>query len=367
VWLVALRLTVLAALAVSAVLYVQYVNPAQATFCGVGSGCETVRRSAFGYFGSRFVSLPLLGLAAYGTLLWVSVRAPGSPWVLRLAAVGGAGSAVLLGIQAFVVEAFCSLCVGVDVAALAAPLFAWLAARGGGARAEDPLREWAWGAVAALAVVAPFVWVQVKPVPPVPDVIRALYVPGKVTVVEFADFECPFCRRLHPVLKEVLGEYPKEQIHFVRKHVPLESHEHSDEAARAVVCAEKDGKAELLADVLVTIDLSDEAIRKAALGVGVAGDAFDRCVRSPEAEARLAADTRLLQEAGMQGLPTTYIGGKRLLGLASAPALRDAIDRALRGETDKGVPLPAFLGLLGALFGGVVWLGRVRRGKIGHE
>src|SRR6185503_6117111 len=95
-------------------------------------------------------------------------------------------------------------------------------------------------------------------------VVRAVYEPGKINVVEFADFECPYCRALHPVLKRVIQDYPADRVHFVRKHVPLEMHELARPAARAAVCTEEQGKGEAMADALVQAELSEAAIRRAA-------------------------------------------------------------------------------------------------------
>jgi protein-disulfide isomerase/uncharacterized membrane protein len=367
-WLVLTRAAVLLALVASAALYAQYLNPAQASFCGHGGGCEAVRRSGLGYFfGNRLLSVPLVGLVAYGTVLVVSVRSPRSRATLRLTAAGALIAVLLVAVQALYVHAFCWLCLVVDLSAVAAALFAGCDARGTGPELpgrRDPLRRAAWFALGSLAVATPLVWVRVKPQPPVPDVIRALYVPGKVNVVEFQDFECPFCRALYPILKRVLADYPPGEVHFVRKQVPLESHEEARPAARADVCAEEQGKGDALADKLVEIDLSASTIRRAALETGVDPERFDRCLASPDPDARIDADVATLKAAGMEGLPTTYIGGKRLLGLVSEAAVRDAMDRAARGEEERGVPGPIYLALAIALALAAGWLGRSSRATV---
>jgi protein-disulfide isomerase len=231
----------------------------------------------------------------------------------------------------------------------------------------DPLRTVAWVSLAVLVVAAPAAWARVKPAPPVPDVIRAVYQPGVVNVVEFADFECPYCRAFHSVLQGVIADYPKGKIRFVRKHAPLPSHERALPAARADVCAEAQGRGEELAARLVQIEPSPAANRRAALEVGVDPARFDQCMAGSDPDRRIDADSRLLERAGMLGLPTTYIEGKRLLGAVSDVAVRDAIDRALRGESNSGVPgsiyWPAALALLCA----AAWLGRASRATLVHE
>jgi protein-disulfide isomerase len=320
----------------------------------------------FGYFRSRFLSMPLVGLVAYATVFVVSLLWPNGKALQMLAFAGGAMGLGLLYTQAFVLHAFCWLCSVVDVAALAAAAaaFAHQTATTEPEHFIDPLQRRAWGALLVLAIGAPLLWPVVKPAPPVPLVIVAGYVPEKINVIEFADFECPFCRKLHPLLKGVIESYPPGSVHFVRKQVPLEMHPDAKPAARAAICAEAQGKGEKLADRLVEIELSASAVRRAAVEVGVDAGAFDRCLASPDPDKRIAADTKLLEDAGMEGLPTTYVGGKRLLGVVSEAALRDAFDRAARNEKSGGVPGWLYIAMVIALAAAATWSGRSPRGSL---
>jgi protein-disulfide isomerase len=357
-WLVLCRTAVLVAIAASAALYVQYLDPADAAFCGLDSGCEAVRKSGFSYFGSPLLSVPLVGLVAYGSVLALSLFAPRSKVTLNLIFAGGAAAVLLIAAQAFYVHAFCWLCLVVDSSAILAAALAAASARGDGG--TEPLPWWTWAGLAGLAVAAAPGWAASKPAPPVPSQIRALYVPDKINVVEFADFECPFCRAYHPVLEGVIKSYPPGEVHLVRKHVPLGAHE---QAARAVICAEQQGKAEELGDRLVQIELSPTAIHRAAIEIGVDGAKLDRCLATSDPDRRIEADTKLLVEVGMQGLPTTYVGGKRLLGAVSEDAVRDAFERAKRGSSG-GVPGPLYAAALVAAVAGLVWLGRRTHGTV---
>lgn len=367
-WVVPCRAAVLVAIAGSAALYMQYLDPADAAFCGLKSGCEAVRKSRLGYFfGSPLLSMPLIGLVAYGTVLAASVFAPRSKATLYLLYAGGVSSAALIAAQAFYVHAFCWLCSAVDLAGILAAVFAAAGAKTAQDDGDaDPLHQWTWGGLALVAVAAAPGWIAVKPAPPVPSQIRALYVPGKINVVEFADFECPFCRKYHSVLKDVLKSYPPEEVHFVRKHVPLQAHEEARPAARAVICAEQQTKGEELADRLVTIELSPTAVHRAAVEVGVDGAKLDSCLGTSEPDRRIEADTKLLQDVGMEGLPTTYVGGKRLLGAVPEDAVRNAFEHAQRNKGDGpgGVPGPIYAGALLVVIAGGVWLGRRSRGTV---
>src|SRR5262245_47156542 len=107
VWLVLSRVAALVAIAASTAPYVQYLDPADAPFCGLDSGCEAVRRSDFSYFGgSPFLSVPLVGLLAYLSVLVASLWRPRSLLTRGLFWMGGLLGAALFALQAFYVKAF---------------------------------------------------------------------------------------------------------------------------------------------------------------------------------------------------------------------------------------------------------------------
>jgi protein-disulfide isomerase len=374
------QLCICVALAASAALYVHYLSPLDSGYCGPSSGCEAARRSGLSYFfGSRFVSLPLFSLVAFGGLLALSVRRPSAQtgpgeargfaalWnepSIALFAASGLGAIIglgLMGYQAFVLQQFCWLCMIVDIAAVGAALFAFLAARSrhGAEPAASPLHEVTWAAVAALIIGGPLVWDAIKPPPAIPSSVAALQQPGKINVIELADFECPYCRRLHTTLKPLLAEYG-EAVHFVRVHYPLPQHPNADHAARAAICATKLGQGEAMADRLFELTLSPEAIARAAQSLGLDPVAFDRCLESPATEATLTGDMALLPEGELRGLPTTYVGQKQFVGVPTEAALRDALERA----KSKPTPAPSgtlFAALLIGAIGLVGYFGR-RRG-----
>src|SRR3954468_12816825 len=76
-WLLVTRALICVALGLSSALYVHYLNPADSAFCGLHSGCEAERKSGLAYFfGSRYLSLPLVSLIAYSIVLGLSLRPP---------------------------------------------------------------------------------------------------------------------------------------------------------------------------------------------------------------------------------------------------------------------------------------------------
>lgn len=410
-WLFLLRLAALVALTTSAALLADYVA-AEPTFCGVGTGCAHVRASEYAALklpGLPPLPLPLLGVAAFSFVLGASLlrdarlRARITIPVAGLLAAAGLG---LVFLQVFVIGHICAFCVVVDLCALAIGGAA-VGLRGDGwedgtreeltetyivdsgqlmaesqrlrgvwredSRVYTPpnpliarrsfgpprLKIWAWATLGALAATAPLAWSQLRPKPPVPSVIRALYEPGKINVVEFADFQCPHCRDLHGRLKQLLAPYG-DQVRFQRRHVPLPTHPQAQGAASAAICAEAQGRGEPMADRLFAAsDLRPPALERMARQLDLDLPAFRACMASPETEQRIAADIELLRRAGFEGLPTTYVGERRILGAEASEVFLAALEAAQGGDESRGTPGWVFaLGCL-LIVAAVIFWGRV--------
>lgn len=357
-WVVVLRAAALVALAASAALLSDYTSDAP-SFCSAASGCGAIRASELSHIqlgDGKFVPLPFFGLVGFAALFAASLL---SRRATQLAAVvGGLVGAFLLYTQAFVLQQFCWLCVTTDVSALvAAGAAVGLAPSVWDDEAKSRLRPWAWWAWGALVIAAPLAWPRVKLAPAVPAQVLKHYRPGKLNVVEFADFQCPACRRFAGNLKTALAPFG-DRVHFVRLNKPLDMHPFAKDAARAAVCGEAQHKAEPMADALFEAeDLSAAGIDRVATTVGLDAKAFESCMLDPATNARVERESAMLVPPELEGLPTTYIGGKRLLGVQSAEVVTDALERAARGEGASGIsgyvylPIVALLGLLVLRFG----------------
>ena len=344
----------------SAALLVDYLAPS-AAFCSPGSGCSAVRASAYGYlFGGR-VPVPALGILGFALLFMVSLRPLLRAILHPIAWAGGAIAVVFMGLMAFVLHEYCTLCLIVDSCAVVAALAALMHKRAlAHAPDEETIAVWAWIAIAAIAIAAPLAWPKFKPQAPIPKGIAHYYQAGKINVVEFADFECPFCRMLHPMLKKLVDER-KDKVSFVRLNMPLPRHEHAMDAAKGAVCGEKLGKKDEMADRLfASEDLSPAGVRKIATDLGLAADAFDGCVADPSTQARIQRESQILRDAGFQGLPTTYVGAKQLVGAQAEEVFREAFDQAERGDGFEGIPMWFFFGIASLVAGAVAWFGRVQ-------
>jgi len=152
-----------------------------------------------------------------------------------------------------------------------------------------------------------------------------------VTMIEFADFQCPYCARMEPVLEELRAAYPKE-LRIVFRHLPLSSlHPLALPAARGAVCADQQGHFWEMHDALFRDQsaLAEEALKVTARRIGLDGDAFDQCLKSDASEARVNVDNAAAEAIGLGGTPAFFINGRFFGGTAPANAFKAIIDDEL--------------------------------------
>lgn len=133
-----------------------------------------------------------------------------------------------------------------------------------------------------------------------------------LTIVEFSDFECPYCGRAHPVLQQLLSEY-EGRVRLVFKQFPLSAHPHAAAAARAAVAAGNQGKFWEMHDLLFEHQrqLEEEDLLGYAEQIGLDMDRFRADLASAETQARVEADKDQGQRLGVEGTPTFFVDGRR--------------------------------------------------------
>ena len=135
----------------------------------------------------------------------------------------------------------------------------------------------------------------------------------KLTIVEFTEFQCPYCSRIAPVMKELNEKYP-DKIKFVYKHFPLSFHNNAKAAAAASIAAQNQGKFWEFRYALAphSRELSDSTYIAIATEIGLDVEKFKKeMVLDFAMEARIDADFQLGVKVGVQGTPNFYINGKR--------------------------------------------------------
>lgn len=159
-----------------------------------------------------------------------------------------------------------------------------------------------------------------------------------VTIVEFGDFECPYCGNLEPTLEKVLESYPGK-VRLVFREFPLDSiHPLASKAAQAAMCANEQGKFWELHDRMYAHQdaLEVDDLKKAAAELGMNASRFDQCLDSDEYEAAIEADLRAGEQAGVSGTPALFVNGRFVPGGAvSYDVLAGVIEEELgRGASN---------------------------------
>lgn len=151
-----------------------------------------------------------------------------------------------------------------------------------------------------------------------------------VTIVEFSDFQCPYCAQLQPTLEEVLKAYPKE-VKLVFKHYPLPFHAQAKNAAKATLAAGEQGKFWEMHDLVFSnfSQLSDEKFKELAAQIGLNVEKFTADYNSTKYEQTILQDMAAARNAGVTGTPTLFINGKRLMN-RSLEGFKEAINNALK-------------------------------------
>ena len=158
---------------------------------------------------------------------------------------------------------------------------------------------------------------------------------AKVTIVEFADFQCPACAGAHPTLKQIITDYG-DKIRFVFRNYPLAMHSNAQLAARAAEAASSQGKFWEIHDLLYehqnewAFQLKPEKkFVEYAKQLGLNEEQFTKDLTNSAAADKIAQDMGDGNALGVEATPTIYLNGEKL-GTPSDQVLRSAIDAALQ-------------------------------------
>ncbi|MBI2107316.1 DsbA family protein [Candidatus Woesearchaeota archaeon] len=156
---------------------------------------------------------------------------------------------------------------------------------------------------------------------------------AKVTIVEFSDFQCPFCGRFYEqTLPSIQKEYiDTGKVKLAFRHLPLSFHEYAMPAAEASECANEQGKFWEYHDKIFTNQpsLSNEILSTWAKDVGLDTDKFDKCMKDGNYKSKIQKDLNDASVLGASGTPTFFINGKILVGAQPFTAFKQAIDAEL--------------------------------------
>jgi protein-disulfide isomerase len=162
-----------------------------------------------------------------------------------------------------------------------------------------------------------------------------------VTLVEYGDYECPYCGQAEVVIRELLDSFG-DDLRYVWRHLPLSDvHEHAQMAAEATEAAAEQGDFWGMHDVLLEHqgDLHPPDLTRYARDLGLDVDRFWEALRSRRHAERVAEDVASADASGVAGTPSFFINGKRHQGAYDIPtlsaAVRAAQNRARAAQTAR--------------------------------
>jgi len=154
---------------------------------------------------------------------------------------------------------------------------------------------------------------------------------AKVTVVEFSDFQCPYCSRGMETMYQVAAAYPKD-VKIVFKHLPLGFHKEAKPAARASMAAHEQGKFWEMHDALFKNQkgLSDAKYHEIAKSIGLDVEKFKADYASGKYDAQIDKDVKIANDNGIRGTPGFFVNGVQVRGARPLPYFKNLVDRWLK-------------------------------------
>ena len=154
-----------------------------------------------------------------------------------------------------------------------------------------------------------------------------------VTIVEFSDFECPFCRQVQDTLKRIVERYGG-QVRLVFKHLPSEGHRNSLPAARAAYCAgEQDRFWQFHEALFASQNLSESVLSEIATRLGLGREKFQSCMGAERSRAAIVRDIELARRYRVDSTPSFLINGRLVKGALGFVEFENLINRELNQST----------------------------------
>lgn len=161
-----------------------------------------------------------------------------------------------------------------------------------------------------------------------------------VQILEFADFECPFCRKMGSTLSRLRQRFPTD-IAVVFVHLPLPQHRFAESASTAAECAGRQGRFESMHDILFESqqDFGTRTWSKMAEQAGVASSAqFEECMNNPAPVERIIEGKRLADRLSINGTPTLVVNGWQFAVPPSDEDLERMVRLILAGKSPVASP-----------------------------
>ncbi|MFH1077999.1 MAG: thioredoxin domain-containing protein [Patescibacteria group bacterium] len=156
---------------------------------------------------------------------------------------------------------------------------------------------------------------------------------AKVTLIEYSDFECPYCLTVNGTMEQLLEAYPND-VRVVYRHFPLSFHEEAQKAAEASECAAAQGKFWEMHDAIFAAneagDMSVDKWKGLAKTLGLNVSTFTSCLDDGDMADRVSQDLNEGMSAGVQGTPATFVNGQLIEGAVPLASFKQIIDQQLQ-------------------------------------
>lgn len=154
-----------------------------------------------------------------------------------------------------------------------------------------------------------------------------------VTLVEFADYECPYCQKVAPDMKKLMADLG-DKVTFEYRDFPLPMHARAEKAAEAARCASKQNKFwEFHDEIFHSKELDTDQLKAQARALKLDTNLFDKCLDSGEEAAAIEKDKKEGIRLGISGTPSFFINGHYLSGALDYAALRQVVEQQLTTPT----------------------------------
>jgi protein-disulfide isomerase len=152
---------------------------------------------------------------------------------------------------------------------------------------------------------------------------------AQVTMVEFADYECPYCQKVAADVKKLQSDFG-DKVAFTYKDFPLPMHSRAQKAAEASRCASKQNKFwEFHDELFRSKELDVDQLKAQARALKLDADQFDKCLDSGEQAAAVERDRKEGMRLGITGTPSFFVNGHYLSGALDYSALRQIVEQEL--------------------------------------
>jgi protein-disulfide isomerase len=169
--------------------------------------------------------------------------------------------------------------------------------------------------------------------------VEVSYDSARMTIVEFADFQCPFCRKSEATLQALLKKYDG-RVKLAYRDFPLSQiHDHAELSAEASHCALAQGKFWEMHDAMFAegAKLDEAGLVKSATALGMDQSSFESCLKSAKYKGVVQQDIEAGAQAGVEATPAFFINGEFLNGARPEADFAEIIDRQLAAATGNAV------------------------------